>query len=248
MASLLGTLRRDSSGWTITHERVRVALENRIDFLTLYDLYIEDHYRNLLDQFVPGSAVWDIGANLGAASLMFAQHPNVAHVHAYEPLPATFKFAMRSIESNPTLSCKISLIPKGIGTVNETISIPFTHKAKSAIGLSGIPNKLKFLGGISDVDFEPVQIELLDAAETFEKIVHCHPDSPIFLKLDAEGAEYGIIDRLASTGLLSQIAGAAIEWHGNPGPAFLRQRLTDSGFRVHERPLEDGIGMIYGAQ
>src|SRR5262249_2062957 len=122
---------------------------------------------------------------------------------------------------------------------------PFTAKAKPAIGLSGVPERLKVLGGISEADFEPLTIELLDAASTFEDLRRRHPGSPILLKLDAEGAEYGIIERLASTRLLSGIWAASIEWHGEPGPAVLEEHLRNAGFRAESHALEDGtIGVI----
>jgi hypothetical protein len=66
------------------------------------------------------------------------------------------------------------------------------------------------------------------------------------LKLDAEGAEYGIIDRLSRTGGLDHISYAVVEWHLSPGKQYITSRLESAGFKTTARVLEpDGsIGII----
>ena len=72
-----------------------------------------------------------------------------------------------------------------------------------------------------------------------------HPGAPVLLKLDAEGAEYGIIDRLAETGALRDIAGATIEWHLAPGEEAITSKLRVAGFHIQSKVLEPGcMGII----
>jgi hypothetical protein len=70
--------------------------------------------------------------------------------------------------------------------------------------------------------------------------------APLLLKLDAEGAEYEIIDRLVETDAIKEINAAAIEWHDSAGVEYLTSHLLASGFQSQAKPLEpDGsIGMI----
>jgi hypothetical protein len=75
LASLAGSRYWRSAGWYITRSRARIALENADDFLTTYDVYANGHYDRLQAAALPGSVVWDIGANIGVASMIFAQIP-----------------------------------------------------------------------------------------------------------------------------------------------------------------------------
>src|SRR5258708_27744785 len=92
---------------------------------------------------------------------------------------------------------------------------------------------------------QPVTIHIADADEILRRIRAAHPGAPILLKLDAEGAEYGIIDRLAETGDIRELAAAAIEWHLKPGEEYLTSKLRTAGFQTQAKVLEPGsIGMI----
>jgi FkbM family methyltransferase len=232
--------------WYIADNDIRIALENEDDFRTTFDVYAGRHYDRLNEYATPGSVIWDIGANLGVASLMFAQNPNVSHVYAYEPLPHTFTLTTRSVAANPKLSRKISLENLGIGKDDRELQVRYTAKAKSAIGLATIPSRLKNINNIQAEDMVDVTIRLADAAEVLRAIRARHPKVPILLKLDAEGAEYEIIDRLMETGALKEIKATAIEWHDSPGEKYLTSRLLASGFQSQAKALEsDGsIGMI----
>ena len=234
-----------STGWTIARQNARVALENIDDLLTSYDVYANHHYDQLNAAATPGSVVLDIGANIGLTSLIFAQNPNVARVYAYEPLPHTFQCAKRSMSCNPTLAKKIDLINLGVGAATGDLEINFTRKAKAAIGVSEIPPRLKSWYRIKPEDMEMVTIHLVDADEVLRSIRASHPEARILLKLDAEGAEYGIIDRLSETGAIHELADAAVEWHMLPGEPYLTSKLRAAGFTTSSKVLDPwGLGMI----
>jgi FkbM family methyltransferase len=245
LAWLVGSRYSRANGWYMTRGRARIAMENVDDFLTTYDVYASGHYDRLLAAALPGSVVWDIGANIGVASLIFAQNPNVSHVYAYEPMPHTYACAMRSLRANPQLAAKVTLENLGVGGSKGELQVNYTKKAKAAIGVSEIPPRLKMLYRIKPEDMETITIQLADAAQVLQGIRERHPGAPILLKLDAEGAEYGIIDRLVETGDIRELADAAIEWHWTPGEEYLVSRLRAAGFQTDAKLLEDGnIGMI----
>lgn len=122
----------------------------------------------------------------------------------------------------------------------------YTEKAKAAIGLSEIPPRLVARYGLTPDDMKRIRIKIADADRILRKIRERHPDAPILLKVDAEGAEYAIIDRLAQTGGLSEILYAAVEWHLSPGEEYLTSRLKSAGFKTSAKVLEpdNSIGMI----
>jgi FkbM family methyltransferase len=234
-----------STGWTIARHKARVALENLDDLLTTYDVYANHHYDRLNAAATPGSVVLDIGANIGVTSLTFAQNPNISRIYAYEPLPYTFECAQRSLTCNPNLARKIALMKLGVGAVTGDLTVSFTRKAKAAIGISEIPPRLKSWYRIKPEDMEMITIQLVDADEVLSSIRASHPEARILLKLDAEGAEYGIIDRLSETGAIRQLANAAIEWHKSPGEPYLTSKLHAAGFTTSAKVLDSwGLGMI----
>ena len=245
LAWLGGSRYSRSNGWYITRGKAKIALENVDDFLTTYDVYASGHYERLERAATPGCVIWDIGANIGVTSLIFAQNDKVSHIYGYEPMPHTFGCAMRSLNANPALSAKITLKNLGIGNREGNLQVNYTKKAKAAIGISEIPSRLKTLYRIKPEDMESITIELADESEVLRAIRKGHPDAPILLKLDAEGAEYGIIDRLVETGDIRELAAAAIEWHFTPGEEYLTSKLRSVGFYTEARVLDPGcIGMI----
>jgi FkbM family methyltransferase len=208
-------------------------------------VYASGHYDRLEKSGTPGCVVWDIGANIGVASLIFAQNPNVSHIYSYEPMPHTFSCAMRSLNANAALSTKITLENLGIGNREGELQVSYTKKAKAAIGVSEIPSRLKTIYRIKPEDMETITIHLADASEVLQEIRKRHPESQILLKLDAEGAEYGIIDRLVETGAIRELDGAAIEWHFAPGEEYITAKLRAAGFHTEAKVLDTpGIGMI----
>jgi FkbM family methyltransferase len=230
----------------ITPTDIRIPLEGLDDLDTTVDIFLSRHYERMEESLQPGSVVWDIGANLGVASLIFARHPNVVHIYAYEPMPHTFECALRSLTANSNLAPKITLEPVGIGERDGELEVNYTEKAKAAIGLSEIPSRLVARYGLTPEDMKRIKIQIADADRILAMIREQHPNAPILLKIDAEGAEYGIIDRLAQTGALEEIAYAAIEWHLSPGEQYLTSRLQSAGFKTDAKILEsdNSIGMI----
>jgi FkbM family methyltransferase len=246
LAWLLNSGYSPSYRWYINRGAVRIPLENVDDFLTTYDVYANGHYDRLYASLPHGSVLWDIGANIGVTSLIFAQSPKIAHIYAFEPMPHTFACAQRSLGANPDFSEKVTLQNLGVGDRNGNLEISYTKKAKAAIGVSEIPPRLKMLYRIKPEDMEKITIHLVDAAEVVDQIKQAHPGAAIFLKLDAEGAEYGIIDRLVETGRIADITAAAIEWHMQPGEPYLTSALQTAGFNTQAKALEpdNSIGMI----
>jgi FkbM family methyltransferase len=233
-------------GWSVSRGRTKIAIENIIDFLTIFDLYVNHHYAQLEKAVVPGCIVWDIGANLCATSLIFANNPKVAHVYAYEPMPQTLAFAKRTLKANADLALKITLEEFGVGGADGILEVKYTSKAKCAIGITAIPSNIQSIAHVREADLERISVPIADAHRVLEHIRSQHPTAQILMKLDAEGAEYEIIERLVSTGGISEIASAAIEWHSSPGCDHLLPRLREAGFETSSKSLEaDGsIGMI----
>jgi FkbM family methyltransferase len=69
-------------------------------------------------------------------------------------------------------------------------------------------------GGWGVLDREtPIQVETIDLSAWIRK--HLPPDAHVVLKLDIEGAEYNVLEKMALDGTLAPIRHLLVEWHWN---------------------------------
>ncbi|MBP9771455.1 MAG: FkbM family methyltransferase [Candidatus Pacebacteria bacterium] len=149
------------------------------------EIFYEKHYHFDLPQ---RPVIYDVGANIGLATLYFKHIRPDAIVHCFEPNPS----ALDALEKNVTHLSDVHIHPVAIsdreGTASFQSNIPASGKARIGVGDITVPTQ--------QLDFEYVDL----------------------LKIDVEGAEYQIIPDLAARGLLKKIARLAIEIHGDPEP------------------------------
>ncbi len=80
-----------------------------------------------------------------------------------------------------------------------------------------------------------VTVQIRDIREAVQEIFSNHPSEELFLKLDCEGAEYEILEKLDESGLLPKIKVIIIEWHFK-GYEPLEKLLTANGFARRSLP------------
>ena len=89
--------------------------------------------------------VWDIGMNVGIASIYFASLPFVHAVVGHELFADTYEQALRNIALNPTLAHKISANPTGIAAKDDSIMLEYCRELRASAGFNGLPKeKSKF--------------------------------------------------------------------------------------------------------
>lgn len=120
--------------------------------------------------------IWDIGANIGSASLYFNSRFPQAHIHAFEPIPDNFLLAERNLAGLPVSLHNIALGPED---------------AEMSITASDCP--LNF-GGYSfhysgTVDAPVSQVRMARPATLLGQGLSV----PDLIKIDTEGAEWGIL-------------------------------------------------------
>jgi FkbM family methyltransferase len=168
-----------------------------------------------------GATVFDVGANVGAYTLLFAQWVGAAgRVYAFEPAAASRAGLVRHLTIN-------GLTPRVL-VRNEAVAARGGHRGFVAVGTHG-DNRLASAAGESTIDVPVVSLdEFCDASDA----------QPDVIKIDVEGAELEVlrgarrtIARRASTLALF------VELHPALWPAFgysradieaelMRQRLT----------------------
>jgi FkbM family methyltransferase len=207
------------------------------------ELYIlnEIYYEGVYSFIYPDKCnVIDIGMNVGFASLYFASIENVSQVYSFEPLPITFNKGAQNFNLNEILTDKIKAHNFGVGNFNRKEIFNYSVEWKGSVGLRNlISEKTK-----DSSEIIRVEVEIRDILLTLDEIRHLQ--MPLVAKIDCEGAEYEIIERLEESGKLREFDLFMIEWHDN-GPEKIISMLKKAGFTtITSHPyLINNVGMIY---
>lgn len=149
-----------------------------------------------------GDVAIDCGANVGKITQKMLLQG--AEVYAFEPNPFAFEELSKRVSSNKKAHC----INKGVYDKNTSMPLYLHRQAgedqiKWSVGSSLLPTK----GNVSPDDF--VEAELIDLAEfinSFNKKIK-------LIKMDIEGAEIPVIEKLIDTGTIKKIKWLVAEAH-----------------------------------
>jgi len=163
----------------------------------------------------PGQVVYDLGANVGYVSLLFARAVGAhGQVFAFEPLPTNQERLRRNLELNPGLP--VEIIPAAAAE----------KSGRAAFALHGSDDmgRLQADGSSATETIEVETIALDDFAKT-------HPE-PNLIKIDVEGAE-----ALALQGMHALLRSAKpilfIELHGYEAGRACWQLLEQAGYEMY---------------
>lgn len=221
----------EGKGLFVQAGKARMKIDRLGDLAILHEVFVEGIY-----QFEAAGplVILDIGANIGLASLFFADRYQCP-VYAYELVPSTALIARANFDLNPQFS-ELALEAVGVGAEDREMELVFDRENSAG-------NSMFVSSGSSR---EKVRIRSAEAV--IREVVENHPDGRVVVKLDAEGAEYGIARLWESSGLLGNIGVLMIEWHESSEGTVdeLRAILRKGGFEWFERNhAEAPVGMIY---
>lgn len=215
---------------------LKIYVESSEESFILKEVFVEKDY-NLLsnENFV----VFDIGMNIGISSLFFALNQKVTQIYSFEPVVTTYNQALYNLELNPTYSGKIEAFHFGLGGSSRLEKVLYNSQAKGNCGI-----RLDSSLVIDRNNAKEIEITIKDASEILPGLMAKHSGQKVVLKIDCEGAEYEIVQKLNDTNLLKDIDVLLIEWH-DKGSEILEDILTANDFRVVSRHLTSISGMIY---
>lgn len=215
---------------------LKIYVESSEEFFILKEVFVEKDY-NLLsnENFV----VFDIGMNIGISSLFFALNQKVTQIYSFEPVVTTYNQAVYNLELNQAYSSKIEAFHFGLGGSSRVEKVLYNSEAKGNCGI-----RLDSSLVIDRNNAEEIEINIQDVSKVLPDLMAKHSGQKVVLKIDCEGAEYEIIQKLNDANLFNDIDVLLIEWH-DKGPKILEDLLTANNFRVVSRHLTSISGMIY---
>lgn len=187
------------------------------------EIFLHGYYERPMTEWLkrtlrPDDIFWDVGANIGAISLIAATR--CAHVVAFEPDPRSLKLLRENIRFNGLAN--IEIVPCALGATQSSVTL---HQAKvSNTGMTSIlPDWAAAVG--------QVQVPVQRADEFLAE----HPDlTPTILKLDVEGAEHLVLQgapELLRTGRVRAILFEdRMDANGQPGNLAAQDCLRAAGY------------------
>ncbi len=196
---------------------LRFAVRGALDVWILKETFLDEFYLRYGGAPQPGWTVIDIGAGIGDYSIQVASLAPTARVYACEPYPPSYVLLERNLTLNAVEN--VTPLPWAVtdqdGTayldlrVSEPLQMHLTPDGKLAVEAVSLATLLERLG-VSRCDL---------------------------LKLDCEGAEFGILMG-ATPEVLQRVARIVLEVHDGPHGtrAELVEFLRWRGYQVREWP------------
>ena len=174
-------------------------------------------------RLAPGDIAIDCGANVGTVTEQLAKKG--ATVHAFEPNPHAFAELERRFASAEHVHCyqhAVSDVPGNLRLfLHERSDEDEVHWSTGSSLLSQKPN-------VRPDKF--VEVEVIDLCDFIRSL----PDPVKVLKMDVEGSEVAILEKLIDTGLVHGIAHVFVETHEAKIPEL---RVSTSALRERIRHL-----------
>ncbi|MFT3679140.1 MAG: FkbM family methyltransferase [Ferruginibacter sp.] len=186
----------------------------------------------------------DIGMNVGYSSLYFAIHPLCKKVFSFEPFKPTYAQGRHNIDNNPAAAVKIQTYNYALSDKNDTIEIDYSPSIRGSMSIDYWPDFAN--KSVEEVVKEKIVIR--DVEEAFTELnLPQDKNNMVIAKIDCEGAEYAIVDKLLETGRLQHIDVIMMEWHLK-GTDLLTIPLNKAGFEcfcINQLGHEGKYGFIY---
>jgi FkbM family methyltransferase len=161
------------------------------------------------------SVVIDAGAYIGEWAQDMLDRYN-STIHAFEPDPRNY----RLLEERSRTSPRIVAHEFGLGDANERVRMTLEF-----LGSSMFPE------GNADKNVPSAEVEIRDIADVWQSLGLGHVD---FMKINIEGAEFPLLERMMEADLLKDVDCYLIQFHEwHPGAYSRRRKIRKALSRTH---------------
>lgn len=157
----------------------------------------------------PGDVVLDCGANVGAVTVPLAQ--TGAHIHAFEPDPYAFGKLAKATAELPNVTRHNAAVGTTSGSIKLMRAGNFDKNPRGASVKSTV------IGGgrmIAEDGENTIDVAMLSLPDFIDEICAKHGEVA-FLKMDIEGAELDILEKMLELGLFDKVRLTVAETHEN---------------------------------
>ncbi len=205
---------------------------NSTDLMAFTHVWLIGEYSKPDFEVNDDDLIIDVGAHIGLFALLTSQNCKKGKIFCYEPTKENYDLLLKNIQDNQLTN--VFPFNYAVSDTEQTVKV---FLSSDQAGHSMYTQSKEFL---------EVQSTTLQKIIVENKINKCN-----FLKLDCEGAEYGIIDSLPDS-YFDKIEKMVIEYHfADSKPellARLQKRLEDNSYKITVRPLFDDIGFLYATR
>jgi FkbM family methyltransferase len=187
--------------------------------LTLTEIFIDQSYKWLCQDLIPGTTAIDIGANIGDSTIYLAMQKEITHIKAFEPFPNLYNQAVDNI-AKAGYGDKVDLHNEGVDKEESILDVPKSYRA----------NIYSSTGGFKRLHYaEGRGIRMVKLDDILNKINSKH----IIIKCDCEGAEHQIFNGKNN---LKDVYRIQIEYHN--GLRDLQKNLEAQGFKCTTKGIK----------
>lgn len=227
-------------------ENLKIYYEHKSELSNIQAIWAKGEYNILEDIEDEKVDVFDIGMNLGGASLWFANHRVVENVYGVEPSGDTYRKAEHNISINPITREKIKTFNVGLDNYDGYEQILYNSEMSCGFSTDKRHNEISMKQYVDwvgmdlknnhyiDVTIKNAAVFLLDRLGKNKAVV----------KMDCEGSEYHIFEELEKMNCIQKIWAYIIEWHDD-GPDYIVDLLKKHGFTMLSMRDSADKGMIY---
>lgn len=233
----------------LVKDNIRVLVSTEDEFHNVAEVLVLECYKYHLDGNVP-EVVFDVGMNIGDATLYFLEQEKVKKVYAFEPFYETYCRAMENLKRYEN-SERLEVFQYGLSNINVRKELIFNPEMSCGQSTLADINDIAVSNYIDWGLFKPEEsrkeiIEIRRSSEVFSKLMAENPFAKFILKLDCEGEEYGIFDDLAKSGLLKKFSFIMLEWHYKSDKPLI-DILKENGFSYFsmQKCVVPAMGLIY---
>lgn len=218
----------------ILADGITVRCTNEIEYMIAQEIFAGEEYGfHASGKYF----VIDIGMNIGCTTLYFASQTNVTSVYGFEPFKGVYDKAISNIALNgKEIREKIHTYNMGLGK-EDGIEKYMAHE-----GIYESAGIKKVQDGAEQSDCI-IEQETKQASSILGKIMRAHEESCL-MKIDCEGAEYGILEDLIDSGIIRKVDTIIMEWHVGKYMQ-LEKLLNQAGYTYVLNKNSRDFGMCY---
>ena len=163
--------------------------------LLFTEIFVHEEYQYFTN-IQSNTVIADCGANIGMATLYLKWRFPESTIHCFEPDPIAFLMLTKNVNNN-NLS---RVFLHNVAVMDKNGSLPFyvSETEQASLMMSTLPKRM---------NERHIEVKGIDFS------VFVTEEKPEVLKIDIEGAEISVLDKLAATGAIKNLQQIIMEYH-----------------------------------